>query len=149
MPATCGRHLPCCPGVCERNLMDRRIQFGCVMVFVCCQAFYSGTSVAPAAPISKDECLNCHGSFDQLAASTANYVAPSGEKTTPHLYIPHRSKEAKAIPECSNCHQPHSVPPTESDRAAFRKPEIDWCYSSCHHENNLKSCKECHPDKKG
>ncbi len=118
------------------------------MVFVAWQALCLGVSISPAAPVPKGDCLDCHGPFDKLAASAPSYAAPSGEKITPHRFVPHDSKEAKAIPECSNCHQPHSVPPSESDRAALRKPEVDWCYSSCHHENTFKPCKECHPEKK-
>jgi hypothetical protein len=126
--------------------MKRQIQFVCLIGVVFWQAWCPG--VSGAAPVLKAECLNCHGPFDKLATSTAGYAAPSGEKTTPHRYVPHEAKAAKAIPECSNCHQPHSVPPVESDRVALQKPEIDWCYSSCHHDNTLKSCKECHPEKK-
>jgi hypothetical protein len=119
-----------------------------VVVFLFCQALGLGDSGSFAASASKEACLDCHGPFDKLAASTASYAAPSGEKSTPHRYVPHDAKEAKAIPECSNCHQPHSVPPSESDRAAFRRREIDWCYTSCHHDNTLKPCKECHPERK-
>ncbi len=128
--------------------MKRPIQFVCAMVFVFCQAVCLVGDASPATSASKDACLNCHGPFDKLATSTANYVTPSGEKTTPHKYVPHDSKEAKATPECSNCHQTHPLPPSESDRAALRKPEIDWCYGSCHHDNTFTPCKECHPEKK-
>lgn len=92
--------------------------------------------------ISKDLCLDCHGSFDDLAKSTAGYVAPSGEKGTPHRYVPHEKKDPSAIPGCSNCHQPHPVPPPSLVGAP--KAGVDWCFSACHHENNFKSCKECH-----
>jgi hypothetical protein len=99
---------------------------------------------APTMENSKEACLNCHGPFDKLAAATAGYAAPSGEKITAHRYVPHPSKEAKAIPECSNCHQPHPAPPAAGDLAALVKPDVQWCYTTCHHKNNFESCKDCH-----
>ena len=99
---------------------------------------------APAAVDSKEACLNCHGPFDKLAAAPASYTAPSGEKITPHRYVPHSSKEARGIPECSNCHQRHPAEPTASDLAALAKPDIQWCYTTCHHKNNFEPCKDCH-----
>lgn len=94
--------------------------------------------------VSKDMGLDCHGPFNKLAARTSNYVAPSGEKITPHQYVPHDSKDAKAIPQCSNCHQSHPLPPTASDLATLPKPDVQWCYATCHHKNNLTPCKNCH-----
>jgi hypothetical protein len=103
-------------------------------------------SVQPGTPVneaSKETCLTCHGPFDKLAAST-NYQAPSGEKISPHRYVPHTAKEAKAIPECSNCHALHPVPPTTSGLTALPKPEVQWCYTACHHKNTFQPCKDCH-----
>ena len=100
-------------------------------------------SAAPAAAVSKEACLNCHGPFDKLVANV-NYQAPSGEKITPHRYVPHSAKEAKAIPECSNCHEPHPVPPVASSVAALPKPDVQWCYTTCHHKNTFQLCKDCH-----
>ncbi len=85
-------------------------------------------------------CLACHGSFDKLAASTADYETPSGEKTTPHKYIPHADK--KDITECTECHTPHPVP--IQDKTAVVKANIDYCYTSCHHVHNLQPCSTCH-----
>jgi hypothetical protein len=99
---------------------------------------------APDTAASKQACLNCHGPFDKLASATAGYVAPSGEKITAHRFVPHDSKEAKGIPECTNCHQPHPAEPTASDLAALAKPEVQWCYATCHHKNNFEPCKDCH-----
>jgi hypothetical protein len=92
---------------------------------------------------SKEICLNCHGPFEKLVAS-ANYLAPSGEKISPHRYVPHNAKEAKAIPDCSNCHQPHPVPPPESGVTASSKADVQWCYTACHHKNTFQLCKDCH-----
>jgi len=91
---------------------------------------------------SKEACLDCHGPFDDLAKSTAGYVAPSGEKGTPHRFVPHEKKDPGAIPGCDNCHQPHPVPPTSP--MAVPKASVDWCYGACHHDNNFTLCKVCH-----
>ncbi len=102
----------------------------------------SGTNTSSTGTVAKDMCLACHGPFSKLAASTANYEAPSGEKGSPHLYVPHTSTDASKVPECSNCHTPHPVPPT-----AGAKPtpaNVDWCYQTCHHENDFTPCKQCH-----
>lgn len=98
------------------------------------------TSAAPAA--SKDVCLGCHGPFEKRVGSPANYVAPSGETTSPHRYVPHDSKAAIAIPECTNCHEPHPVPPTSP--MVVPKADVQWCYGACHHTNTLEPCKKCH-----
>jgi hypothetical protein len=98
---------------------------------------------APAVAASKEACLNCHGPFDKLVANV-NYQAPSEEKITPHRYVAHSAKEAKAIPECSNCHEPHPVPPVASGVAALPKPDVQWCYTTCHHKNTFQLCKDCH-----
>src|SRR5512135_988360 len=97
---------------------------------------------APALAASKEACLNCHGPFDKLVANV-NYQAPSGEKITPHRYVPHSAKESKAIPECSNCHEPHPVPPA-ANAAALPKPDVQWCYTACHHKNTFHLCRDCH-----
>jgi hypothetical protein len=102
-----------------------------------------GQPSAPAAAASKEACLDCHGPFDKLVANV-NYQAPSGEKITPHRYVPHAAKEAKAIPECSNCHEPHPVPPAAGGVATLPKPDVQWCYTTCHHKNTFQLCKDCH-----
>jgi hypothetical protein len=106
------------------------------------------TSPAPPAAAAKEACLDCHGPFEKLASDTAGYQAPSGEKLTPHLYVPHSSKEAKSIPACDNCHVPHAVPPTDEGLKDLPKQQVQWCYATCHHENNFKSCKGCHDEPK-
>jgi len=127
--------------------MKKRVLFvGTVVFCLLAMTVSFGTSQTnpPAIANSKDVCLNCHGPFDKLAAATSNYKAPSGEVITPHRYVPHDSKEAKGIPECSNCHQPHPAEPTASDLATLPKPDVQWCYTACHHKNNFEPCKDCH-----
>jgi hypothetical protein len=87
------------------------------------------------------KCLACHGPYDKLAEKTANFKAPSEETVTPHQYVPHEEK--KDIPECTECHIPHPVPLV--DKSEVVKPDnINYCYASCHHANNLQPCKTCH-----
>jgi len=98
---------------------------------------------AGASAASKEACLNCHGPFDKLAEKV-NYQAPSGEKVSPHRYVPHSAREAKAIPECSNCHETHPIPPPAKGAASLSKADVQWCYTACHHKNTFQPCKDCH-----
>jgi hypothetical protein len=91
--------------------------------------------------VEKSVCLACHGTFDEIAAATADYVAPSGETVSPHQYVPHAEK--KDIPECIECHKPHPIPP-ESKEEVVKPDNIDWCYNSCHHMRDLQPCGACH-----
>jgi hypothetical protein len=95
---------------------------------------------------SGKECLRCHSPYDQIVEATAKYVAPSGEKTSPHKYVPHDSKIEDEIPECSHCHTAHPLDPPPAKGSMDRsKVGVEWCYKQCHHQKDLKSCKECHP----
>jgi hypothetical protein len=58
--------------------------------------------------------------------------------------VPHSAKDVKAIPGCSNCHEPHPVPLTAGGLTALPQPDVQWCYSACHHKNNFVPCKDCH-----
>ena len=99
----------------------------------------------PVAAQAQAKCLDCHGPFDKLIETSAKYVAPSGEKTSPHRYVPHDSKQEKDIPDCSHCHTQHPLSPLP-DKASIdlSKVSVEWCFT-CHHEKNLTSCKNCHP----
>ena len=99
----------------------------------------TAAATAKTAGSTKDLCLGCHGPFDKLVTASANYVWLNGDKKSPHRYVPH---ESKIIPECSQCHKPHPVPPTASDIAALGKPDPKWCYT-CHHAGVLE-CGTCH-----
>ena len=90
---------------------------------------------------AKPQCLDCHGPYDKIAAATAKFTAASGETVTPHQYVPHADK--KEIPECKECHLSHPVPLKSKDDVVKPK-DVDWCYKSCHHMNNLQPCKTCH-----
>jgi hypothetical protein len=106
-------------------------------------------STAPAsgqdAKVPKDTCLGCHGPFDKITDPPDKYVAPSGEKTTPHRYVPHDSKKDEDIPECTNCHTAHSLDSLpEQGSIDLSKVDVQSCYKACHHDNSLTTCKSCH-----
>ncbi len=101
----------------------------------------SATVTAPA----ENKCLNCHGPFVKLIVSTTNYVAASGEKISPHRYVPHDSKLQKDVPDCLHCHTAQSLTFLPAKGSIdLKKANVEWCYS-CHHEKNFQSCKDCHP----
>ena len=96
------------------------------------------TTSTTAAAVSKYVCLGCHGPFNKIIASSTNYVAPSGEKTSPHRYVPHDANAAVNIPECTNCHTAHSLSPLPTAGSIdLSKVGVGWCYVSCHHQNNF------------
>jgi len=103
------------------------------------------SSIMAAEPVAKtsagasENCLSCHGPFDKLAAETSHYLMPSGEKTTPHRYVPH---DGTNVPACELCHERHRIPLTSKEE--ITKANIDWCYTGCHHTSNFRPCKECH-----
>ena len=102
-------------------------------------------TVSPAKP-ADGGCLDCHGPFGKLIEASGKYVAPSGEKTSPHRYVPHDSKLAKDVPDCTHCHTAHSLDSLPAKGSIDKsKLNVEWCYTTCHHEKNLTSCKECHP----
>jgi hypothetical protein len=99
-----------------------------------------------AARASDNECLACHDNFDKLIESTGGYQAPSGEKGSPHRYVPHDSKKKEDIPECTHCHKAHAMDPLPKKGSLDKsKVGIQWCFEACHHEKTLESCKHCHP----
>ena len=97
-------------------------------------------AVATENGSSATACLNCHGPFEKLASAPSSFVMKSGEKVTPHRYVPHDLKE---IPDCVSCHKPHSAIPTKSEIQTLPKPNVETCFS-CHHSENFRSCKSCH-----
>jgi hypothetical protein len=117
---------------------------GLIAIVLSVIVFGPGPTKAATVDSSKTACLACHGPYDALISATANYNGwVNGEKTSPHRYEPHDSKNVKDIPECRNCHRkPHPLPPTASDIAAMDKPDNKFCYS-CHHRKVLQ-CWTCH-----
>lgn len=148
--------------------MNREFPILCIFIFVLALMLMSGgyavaASAAPKKPVaaaaakpapaataepkaagsSKATCLGCHGPYEKIIAKTADYRMRSGDqeiKSNPHRYVPHDSKEANDIPECSYCHEPHPVPLTTKE--GLPKPKATWCYG-CHHAKVL-TCGTCH-----
>ena len=109
---------------------------------------FAATAAYPAAPApanggARDKCLACHGPFDKLTAAPKTYAVPSGPKINPHVYVPHGRQDAKAIPECLNCHKAHPVPLTA--KGGLPESDVAWCFS-CHHTQEFSACKTCHPE---
>jgi hypothetical protein len=99
----------------------------------------------PVGVGSEKTCLDCHGPFAKLIQSVPSYVAPSGEKISPHRYVPHDSKLEKDIPKCSHCHTTHPVSPLPAKGSIdVSKVSVQWCFD-CHHNKDFQSCKDCHP----
>ncbi len=116
-----------------------------------CLFFSSGISPAQQADAESQECLDCHGSIEELAEATKDYVSKWDEHVNPHIYVditqgdPHRG--AKVIVNCLRCHDSHSVPP--EDNMQVRKADLQYCYSgSCHHTESFESCSApgCHDE---
>ena len=102
-------------------------------------------AAAPAESPSKEQCLGCHGPFDKIAAASANYTAPGGEKVNPHRNVPHDSKKDEDIPSCANCHEAHPLDPLPAHGTVdLSKVNVQWCYEQCHHAKNFTPCKQCH-----
>lgn len=97
---------------------------------------------AASANETKDAayCLKCHGPFEKLQARTKDYVTQWDEHVNPHVYIPH---DSKTLPTCTECHTAHPIPYQKGGEG--EKATVKFCYS-CHHTEELKSCKECHKD---
>ena len=113
--------------------------------FIMVNAFSFAATSQPTSATKEDEsataaCLKCHGPFDKLASAPPSFITASGEKITPHRYVPH---DLKDIPDCVNCHQTHSANPTASEIVALPKPNVKF-YFDCHHKENFMRCKACH-----
>lgn len=121
------------------------------------QAVEAATTAAPttvpanpiAAATTKTVCLTCHP-FDRLAA-TANFDTGI-RKISPHRYAdpnsadyPHAETRIDAIPECTNCHTPHSLTALPAPGSIdLSMVTVNWCYDTCHHVNNFQMCANCH-----
>ena len=88
--------------------------------------------------VENEFCFDCHipnehTSYEQVIARTTDYVVDE-RNINPHA--PHASLESAGPNlgpyECSKCHGMHHV-----------SLLIAGCYS-CHHDENLESCTECH-----
>ncbi len=83
-------------------------------------------------------CLKCHGPIEKLQEKTKGFISEWDEPVNPHIFVPH---DSTSVADCSQCHKAHPIPYTPG--SAGPKPKLQYCYS-CHHTEQLVSCKECH-----
>ncbi|MEI6874077.1 MAG: cytochrome c3 family protein [Spirochaetota bacterium] len=122
------------------GLPSLRVSFIVLALVVAGPAFAQAASATAGKQDNPaDTCLDCHGPFESLVNATKAYKWPSGDLVSPHQYEPHTSKD---IIDCTNCHKPHPLPPSESDIKAMADPDPSFCYS-CHHTGVL-TCGTCH-----
>lgn len=85
--------------------------------------------------IDESACFSCHGSYDELAAKTAELALltdSEGTTVNPHA-MPENNEHADT--DCASCHVMHASEPAEESA-----PE--YC-ESCHHAG-VYSCHTCH-----
>ncbi len=115
------------------------------LAFITGLSLFDTMKVADAADEGKQgsaTCLACHGgSFDKLASKEPFFKAPSGEIINPHKYVPHNEKKAENVPNCTDCHSAHPIPPT--GKVDLSKINVDNCFG-CHHAQNFQQCSNCH-----
>lgn len=85
-------------------------------------------------------CLKCHGPIQKLQETTKGFISEWDEAVNPHMFVPH---DSQTVADCGQCHKAHPIPYTPG--SAGPKPRLQYCYS-CHHTEELKSCKECHQE---
>ena len=85
--------------------------------------------------IDEQACLACHGSYEELAAKTADSAVLTDAKGT--VVNPHArpAGEGHAGQTCADCHALHSGEPVQETAPEF-------CIS-CHHTNDYQ-CHTCH-----
>lgn len=99
---------------------------------------------AEAAPMSKKDCLACHGPYETLVSKNIQVESDSGP-VNPHVYLPHKAGAKGDVPECLGCHMPHQIPPP----SGYTEPtaSLEGCYG-CHHTYEFKPCGGCHESKR-
>lgn len=104
----------------------------------------TSSTLVPASASASGACLRCHPWASVIEAS-AKYVTPEGDKTNPHINVPHDSKKEADIPDCLKCHTTHSLSPEpKKSDIDLKKVSVKWCYDACHHEKNFEKCSKCH-----
>ena len=99
---------------------------------------------ASTAPNTKGLCLGCH-QWAKVTEKSAGYTTTKGANVNPHVFVPHKSKADTDIPECENCHTPHSMSKfPEKGEVDLTKVNMNWCFSACHHKKNFTKCDKCH-----
>lgn len=88
-----------------------------------------------SADIDETACFSCHGSYQELAAATAESVVlvdTDGTVANPHA-LPETEDHAAAT--CASCHVMHADEPVAESAPAY-------C-ASCHHAG-VYTCNTCH-----
>ena len=100
-----------------------------------------GTAAAADAPppMTKDQCLACHGPFEKLVKKDFKIEAVPNP-INPHVFVPHIG-QTKDFFDCLLCHQQHTIPPEKGyhDKSAT----LDACFG-CHHTEEFAKCSSCH-----
>lgn len=84
---------------------------------------------------TKEFCLTCHGSLEELAAKTAAGTALkdlNGTVVNPHAVPASAKHDAGNVDECFSCHKIHKA-----------SPAVGASCASCHHKNVFE-CGTCH-----
>ena len=85
--------------------------------------------------IKQDACLGCHGSYDDLAAKTADSTVltdSEGKTVNPHA-LPANEDHSEIT--CASCHVMHT-------KKSVSETAPEYCIS-CHH-TNVYACHTCH-----
>jgi hypothetical protein len=92
-------------------------------------------SKATTKMATKEFCLSCHGSAEQLAARTEGNTTltdTDGTVVNPHAVSMNVAHDAEKIDNCYNCHSMHKASPDA----------IKVCFG-CHHQS-VFACYTCH-----
>ena len=129
----------------ESRLMQKRIALpGLLLALIVSFYLFDTTNTADAVDKqnqSASVCLSCHGPFEKLADQKPGFKTDTG-LVNPHQFVPHKEKKAENVPNCLNCHTPHSNPPKE--KVDLSSVNVESCYVKCHHMQNFGKCNKCH-----
>lgn len=108
-----------------------------------CHMPEEGEEAVPPLPMEAetDFCLGCHGPFEELAARTAGTLIVEDVEANPHMYVPHKSTK---VFTCDACHDVHLLPVSPADE--ITQADVQYCFLACHHEEDFRSCEECHDE---
>lgn len=111
------------------------------ITILCAALLCFAVPAAYAAGMTKQECLACHGPFEDLIKKGIT-VEADPKPVNPHTFIPHTEKGGMdQIWECTMCHEPHAIPPKKDPHR--EKATVEACYQ-CHHQYNFERCDSCH-----
>lgn len=105
---------------------------------------------SPAPTLTAEDCLACHGPYEEIMAASSTWISPEGDTVNPHTTVDNTipTHENPHLPDaapinCTGCHTQHPDTVTSADQV--EKPDnVTYCYNNCHHERNFKKCSGCH-----